>query len=126
LLADCTKVRLLQINENVLKGENQMKKKIFVLLVVLLLLASTLQVAFAAPPPVDPDNDGACNMVHSWWPPVTDPDTGEVTDTGPGNANGVQVQDGQYRGMFHVHNSLPHGESIGGANMFSLTGAHCP
>lgn len=89
-----------------------MKKKILVLLVVLLLVASTIQVVFAAPPPGNPDNDGACNMVNSWWAP----------GSGPGKA---QADAAQERGMFHVHNSLPHGESIGGANMFSLTGLHC-
>jgi hypothetical protein len=99
-------------NRNVLKGENLMKKKVLAFLLVLLLVALTSQAAFADPPPGNPDNLGACNMVNSWWP----------DDTGPGNANGVE--DGE-RGMFHVHNSLPHGDPLGGAIMFDLTAAHC-
>ena len=67
-------------NENVLIGENPMKK-IIVLLVVLLLLATTTQVAFANPdPPNTPPTRGACHMDVSWWAP----------GTGPGNAYGVQ------------------------------------
>ena len=56
-------------NENVLKGEHLMKKKILVLLVVLLLLAVSIQVASATPPPDDPDNLGACNMGAAVWVP---------------------------------------------------------
>jgi hypothetical protein len=78
-----------------------MKKKILVLLVVLLLVALTAQVAFADPPgPVE----ASCNMGASFWLP----------GTGPGNANGVGPEG---RGMYHVHATLPHGESKGGSNM---------
>ena len=88
-----------------------MKKKVLAVLVVLLLVALTSQAAFASPPPDKPDYDGACNMWHSVW-----------TESGPGNAYGVELGD---RGMVHVHTSLPHGESIGGANMRSVVAAHC-
>ena len=93
-----------------------MKKNMLVLLAVLLLAALTIQVAFADPPPDDPDNDGACNMRHSVWVPDGD------QDTGPGNANGV---DAGQRGMWLVHVNLPHGESIGGSNMSGVAVDHC-
>ena len=107
-------------------------KKIIVLLVVLLLLALTVQVALAhhefpgpppefPEPPVDPPTGGSCNM--NWWAIWDDENQIWVPLEGPSNGN-ANVEPGE-RGMFHVHNSLPHGESIGGANMFSLTGLHC-
>ena len=90
-------------------------KKLLVLLVVLLLLASTLQVAFAEPaPPNAPPTAGSCNMIASWWEP----------GAGPGNANGVQ--DGQYRGMYLVHNaSHPSWYTNGAYHMNLITAAHC-
>ena len=79
-----------------------MKKSVLFLLVLVLLIGS-VQVAFADPnPPNAPTTGGACHM--NWWEP----------GTGPGNANGVEPGE---RGMYHVHMSLPHGESKGGANM---------
>ena len=93
-------------------------KKIIVLLVVLLLIASTIQVAFATPPPDDPDNIGACHMGASVWEP----------GGGPGNANGVE--DGE-RGMNHVHTQdMPDqvgddGYTYGASNMDRIAGEHC-
>lgn len=79
-------------------------KKLIILLVVLLLLAVTMQVALADPPRPVP---ASCNM--NWWEP----------GDGPGNHHGV---DDEYRGMYHVHMTLKHGQSHGGDNMMLL----CP
>lgn len=116
------------------KGESQMKNKILVLVVVILLLASTIQVAFATPPPDDPDNFGSCNMVASWWAPL--PDGGEP----PGKAKGVklmpvelEVAPGvfetvlvQRRGMAMAHFSdHPDWYTNGATHMDEITVLHC-
>jgi hypothetical protein len=128
-----------------------MKKKILVLVVVLLLLASTIQVAFADPPPDDPDNFGSCNMTNSWWaplpynsgPPPDNPD-GFPTMTAidyymvdeDGNIIGEEVVDPvtgepigpvQQRGMAmaHYNQANPQWPTNGAYNMDAITTAHC-
>ena len=112
-----------------------MKKKILVLVVVVLLLALTIQVAFAAPPPDDPDNIGSCHMGASWWEPGTE------TFPGPGNGGPTDddgVPTGE-RGMYNVHfgtnpshgngGNHPQGYTNGATNMDNITEygprAHC-
>jgi hypothetical protein len=111
-----------------------MKKKILVLVVVLLLFALTSQVAFADPPPDDPDNFGSCNMIASWWAPL--PDGGPA----PGNANGVRLMPVeleiepdvfitvlvQRRGMAMAHFSgHPDWYTNGAIRMDEITVLHC-
>lgn len=108
-------------------------KKIIVLLVVLLLIASTIQVAFADPPPDDPDNIGSCHMVASWWDPL--PGGGPA----PGKADGVQemVAEDYYTGdtidgvqqrgmaMAHYNKANPNWPTNGAYHMDDITTAHC-
>jgi hypothetical protein len=118
-------------NENVLKGENLMKK-ILVLVVVILVLASTIQVAFAHhgddppnPSPPHNPNGGSCNM--NWWAVWDEENQIWVPLPGPGNGN---VEPGE-RGMFHVHTKdMPEwvgedGYTYGAIHMDNVTTAHC-
>lgn len=100
-------------------------KKILVLVVVILVLASTIQVAFADPPPDDPDNIGSCHM--NWWAVWDEENQIWVPLPGPGNGN---VEPGK-RGMFHVHTKdMPEwvgedGYTYGAIHMDNVTTAHC-